>query len=1017
MQRLCHGVRLMNLLHGFVLRIILWSIRVGGTRRLLIGQLLADLVLALAVFYLAGPIGLGRHFTPAALVIMAGVVLAGHVLAGTYLAKAAGPRIPLLKIAVGNVLAGVAYSAVRVHLHAVVSSATFAEILLVFFPLQAVLHAGHRYLQGRSYSYPSSLSAPSPLLVCGRGVGSPLKWMVEAERTGRWAFTLLLADALIVASTASVTGAFWLERTFDLRELLTIASITVAAHVLALSYAHRLPLGRVALIGKICVGNILAWSAWIVLHGRIGVQVAPATFAMVLCALTPVQMAFHFWHRREELRSAGRVASPLQWAMLLAAALALHRPLLTNGSTGAGDSYWYSIMVADFVSQWRAGVFPVLIGQSEFAFNGAVSPIRLAPGLQHMAGFIDLATFHSLPFYGILNLTLVSSFTSGMLVCYACLRAIEPRAPWLNLWLSMLFGGCPGVLALAYTGDLFLSITTLPFVPLLMYGAWRTLTQGDLKAVLIMVSAAAALWYCHPPIALWGTVVAAITQFVRLFRDGKKRETWRQWLIGACVFGLLSSYCFVSVGSLDAQVSPANRLVLVENLKQAFPEMFKPVFSSPNTLGCYQLGWSLWGTLLAGTFALVFRRPRLAGAGLLAAVLVLLAFLLPVPWLLDHLWAMVPQVVCDITYMWPTQRFHVLLAALTVFIACATLGPVAARHRWLAFVLGLLLVQGVAWTGREALEFHGKASLGYSPPAQAREMHLPQNRVMTRYSFNSFPNVPSYYSHGFIDPQLQNRLLDSRSLAELVSNRGVIENDSTFGIVRAEGYLNATRPDPATPSLALLPNLRLEPHRRYALRLDFEHPEFNGAMKVIGSSIFRLYWMPDPAYGMERASGPSRAFGALPSQLHTLTLWTDQQVPDDLHLQFFFSGDGPAEEVKHFAHYTLREFDPAQLPISVEGWIPYQARVKAPVDAYLETPRIFIKGYQARVNGRSVTPTKSPDSLVMVPVPAGNNVVELSFRGTLALRSAYYLSLTGWIALLLIATGSIFRRQSRRTPA
>ncbi len=252
-------------------------------------------------------------------------------------------------------------------------------------------------------------------------------------------------------------------------------------------------------------------------------------------------------------------------------------------------------MVADFASQWRAGIFPVFAGQTEFAFNGAISPLRFAPALQHTAGVIDLLTCHSLPFYGLLNLTLLASFLGGAFTCYACLRAIEPRTPWLALVLSLLFSAAPGVLALAYVGDLFMSVTTLPYLPILFYGAWRTLTRGDLKGTIIMVSAAAALWYCHPPIALWGTLAVAVTQLVRLARDGGKARTWQHWLIGLGCFGVLSFYSFYSVLSLGIPAYPAVRPVLIDTLRTAFPAALLPVSKGLVAVSDYQLGWTFVG--------------------------------------------------------------------------------------------------------------------------------------------------------------------------------------------------------------------------------------------------------------------------------------------------------------------------------------------------------------------------------------------------------------------------------------
>ncbi len=86
----------------------------------------------------------------------------------------------------------------------------------------------------------------------------------------------------------------------------------------------------------------------------------------------------------------------------------------------------------------------------------------------------------------------------------------------------------------------------------------------------------------------------------------------------------------------------------------------------------------------------------------------------------------------------------------------------------------------------------------------------------------------------------------------------------------------------------------------------------------------------------------------------------------------------------------------------MEQWAPYRARFKASTPAYLETPRIFLDGYRALVNGQEVPVTRSPGAQVMIPVPAGDNTVELSYQGTTALRFAYFLSLAGWAVILFL---------------
>jgi hypothetical protein len=57
------------------------------------------------------------------------------------------------------------------------------------------------------------------------------------------------------------------------------------------------------------------------------------------------------------------------------------------------------------------------------------------------------------------------------------------------------------VLSLLYTGDLFLSACTLPYLPLVFYGIWRTVNRRDTTGMCVLAAALAATWWCHPPIA------------------------------------------------------------------------------------------------------------------------------------------------------------------------------------------------------------------------------------------------------------------------------------------------------------------------------------------------------------------------------------------------------------------------------------------------------------------------------------------------------------------------------------
>ncbi len=113
------------------------------------------------------------------------------------------------------------------------------------------------------------------------------------------------------------------------------------------------------------------------------------------------------------------------------------------------------------------------------------------------------------------------------------------------------------------------------------------------------------------------------------------------------------------------------------------------------------------------------------------------------------------------------------------------------------------------------------------------------------------------------------------------------------------------------------------------------------------------------------------------------------------------SGVPSEQELDPFGHYVLREFDPKRLPVFVETWTPYQAEVRSPAPAFLETPRIFVVGYHALGERRANAPvSRSPGGLVMFPVPAGESRAQLVYTGPRGLRVGYFFSLAAWVGVI-----------------
>jgi hypothetical protein len=96
----------------------------------------------------------------------------------------------------------------------------------------------------------------------------------------------------------------------------------------------------------------------------------------------------------------------------------------------------------------------------------------------------------------------------------------------------------------------------------------------------------------------------------------------------------------------------------------------------------------------------------------------------------------------------------------------------------------------------------------------------------------------------------------------------------------------------------------------------------------------------------------------------------------------------------------LLKVDPRSLPLHLLSVHPYQIAVRTSSDTWLETPKLFLPGYIAEIDGVAVPVERSPDGLTMIPVPAGQHRVHLSYVGPPALRTAFWTTFIAWLALL-----------------
>lgn len=695
-------------------------------------------------------------------------------------------------------------------------------------------------------------------------------------------------------------------------------------------------------------------------------------------------------------------AESARLALVFLASLWVTSPFFTRALIGGGDAVWYHHQVADAVTQFRAGIFPVFTGQTQYAFNGAIHPFRTAPYLQYFAGLIDLITGHRLEFHSLLHLTAQLSLVGGALSCYLGLAWIAPQRRWRAAVLAVVYVFAPGVLGLPFAQDLYMSTMAIPWVPLACASIVQLYQTRGYAAPLVLGFSLGALFWAHSPIAVWTTLAVTAASLAGLVGAGRQTSELaalvKRSAVVALPFLALAAYPIVSVLSLRSsgeRIVPRlmDRQSLYAEISNAFPHLLLPVKVDGALLNFMQPGYVALAALVCALGLLLALRRTAARwplGALVSCALIFLVLILPVPLLTQAIWSRVPETIANMTSIWPMQRLSVVIVAISLVAFHAALAAAEVAHVILVIRLAKKFgtaagVGAVIWTVFQAAQVRTLGVNRTRPLAETQQMDLSENVNLSEYAYQQLPQRPAYFIHGVEDPAMDLRLLDRSSGEVLLTNKSAAER----GANAAWFDLKPTKTE--NPALFLVgPSFSLNPGTKYLLTFEFFSEDISGLLHLKGPQMHRFYILP--------SAGDAKGFGAKAGQEKSLVLWTNTlESAERVQLEYIQQGAATPWLGASLGRARLSEVDQAKLPVEVTSLMPLAATVRAPVAATLETMRVFIPGWTATLDGKTVEVRRSAEGLAAVEVPRGESQLTLIYRGSSSLRFAFWLSLSAWL--------------------
>ena len=814
----------------------------------------------------------------------------------------------------------------------------------------------------------------------------------------------------------------------------------------------------------------------------------------LVVGVTVVVALWRVWLAWRVRRGADPLAEPLRVLLVGVAPLVVLLPFFTDRLMGGTDARWYALMLHDFIEQLRGGVFPVFVGQGEFAWNGGVHPFRSAPVYLHVAGLWDFLTARTLNAPALQHLAVLTTGLVGALGFYAAAAALLPTRRWVAAGFAVLYALAPAWLAVLYWNEAYMTFMALAALPAVLYGNARTLLDEGERGYGWLAVGLALVWMCHPPMAVLSTLLTALMQGGSLLLGKSNGRRWLAAARGAALFAGLSAYYFVGMAELPRAPGTARPdalqvagliltlaalgnglrgdrsrwwwllapvgaglaglgrgpwlpwllvtsvivggLVLARRgralaggwvvvglfvallagagLTQAWvgPEhparnletlgifkdnaahqwaWFEAVPANLGSHAMYQPGAGLW--LIGALLAVAFLRP-----GALAVKLFLVAASLPLlglmrlPGASDFLVGFVPNMVAGVVNLPLPIRLMPILAAWlamggVVWWATRSEG---AGTPWRWRVKTWCLVAAVGGAFLYATPFMRRGWAVTESRTRTENRFRPENAVLERFAYDLLQH-PAYLTHGWIAPWLQARVLDH---VEQV----VIGPDETARRLEESGArrVRLTGKDyPTNPVwLTLSPTLKVESGERLLVRFEFDPKQDYAGWLIMSSELgYREYHLPD--------AGLPLAFGTGAPNSRVIALGNSGDRVESYRLTFMRErGNTLKGNDDPFGDIVVSRFDPERVAVRVDSLRPYKVTATVPAAGWIETSRVWLPGYTAKLDGKPVELKRSHRGLAMAAAGPGRHELELDYTGTGRLWFALWVSALMWVGWL-----------------